>query len=606
MKKILTIFLCAALLLAAGCGEGGGASQKDSESSDSGFSAGSSSSAPEGDPTLAENYDFGDPSSWAGEGTVSVDLGDCLMEPYPYDERYDWGQSILYDEEEGVYKMWWCRHSGYDSIWYAESGDLKNWHSLKKLMAPETNTTWIKLHVGKPTVLKLGGRYIMYFEAPATLNGYKEFDNNVFMATSDDGLKWSVYDGGTGEPYPVIRMTDSQMQASWNQSQLSGGSGYGYYGIGQPSALYRDGVYYLYCTYSLEAGDRMYLFTSTDGVHFDGGTEVFTRAGCGVKYNALTEKFMLAYEYTQGGVSRVYYMESADGVKFTYSGYTEAANNQNILSKGAGFVRGYPDFVHDGTGQVCDHTVYVAYMEGRMADSGQDWRQYSSTWDIHIAMFNPAEYANRAQVLPDGRVCTEETILPYRAAHIVYEDKLAGIPRTEELPVLDGERDALYDGAAVLKTDRAVCEERAVPNDTTAEIRVAYTDEYLYFLVEVKDKTKNESDYVYLLVDEKRFASSAAEILNVEAWRGEVKVTDGDSQSVSGAEAAVKETAEGYNVEVKLPWRYKTTHEKYDSFGFDCFVYDNRDSSEYKSAVAWNDFKVRYNIRYAGELFFLG
>lgn len=286
----------------------------------------------EKDETLAENYDFGDPSGWSGNSMAVTDLGDCLLDAYPYDDKYDWGQSILWDEETQSYKMWWCRNSGYDTIWYAESKDLKHWTNAQKLMTVEQDTTWIKMHVGKPSVLKVDGQYIMYFEAPATLLDY-EFDNNVLMARSEDGIHWEMYEGDAGEPYPVIRMTDEQMAASMAQYQAQGN---GYYGIGQPSALYHDGKYYVYCTYSLEQGDRMYVFTSDDGIHFSEGQRVFDRANCGVKFNTLTQKFMMAYEYTQNGVSRVYYMESDDGFEFTYAGLSDAGKNTDILSTGGG------------------------------------------------------------------------------------------------------------------------------------------------------------------------------------------------------------------------------------------------------------------------------
>lgn len=610
MRKLSLAAMTLLLAFFASCGGGTSASSGSSFPSDSrqeSDSGGNVSSGGEKDMTLAENYDFGDPSSWAGEQFAVTDLGDCLLDAYPYDDKYDWGQSILYDEEEKIYKMWWCRNSGYDTIWYAESSDLKNWHSAQKLMTVTEDSTWIKMHVGKPTVLKIDGKYTMYFEAPATLAGYKEFDNNVLMATSDDGISWEIWKGEDGgkEPYPVIRMTDEQMADSWDKSQLAGGSGYGYYGIGQPSALYKDGTYYLYCTYSLEAGDRMYVFTSRDGIHFGEGREVFTRAGSGVKYNTLTEKFMMAYEYTTGTISRVYYMESEDGVKFTYSNFTEASNNKNILSKGGGFVRGYPDFVGNGMGQVSDYTAYVAYMEGRMADAGNDWRQYSATWDIHIAAFNVSQYANRRQVLPNGRVYLEETIEVYRAAHEEYEERLQGVSLSESAPVIDGEKDALYDRAESLEIDRAVSDYRAVPGETTAKAYMTYTKEALYLFVDVKDKIAHDSDMVYLLLDEKRFASVPEEITNVEVCRsGKISATDGDSEDLSGIQAIVKTTNDGYRVEVMIPWRFKTTQEAYDSFGFDCYVYDNRDSNDFKSLLAWNDCHASYDIHKAGEVFF--
>lgn len=625
MKKILLLLLVVLLLFCTACGggktdsgagNGGGTGDGDTSQTEN-PNGGEPEKPDETDYTLAENYDFGDSATWAGTGTVSTDLGDCIMDVYPYDERYDWGQSIMYDEEEGIYKMWWCRHSGFDSIWYAESEDMKNWHSLRKLLAPETNTTWIKLHVGKPTVLKLNGKYIMYFEAPATLRGGAEFDNNVFMAKSDDGKQWHVLtekdinpskaDANDSEPYPVIRMTSEQMAASWEQACKPGGSGYGFYGIGQPSAVYRNGTYYLYCTYTMEAGDRMYLFRSSDGINFDSGVQVFLRAGSGVKYNTLTNKFMMAYEYTQGTASRVYYMESTDGISFTYSDYASAAQNKNILSRGVGAVRGYPDFVHDGTGNVNTHTVYVSYMEGTMADTGKDWRQYSHTWDIHIAMFNPAEFANRTQVLPNGRVYGDTTAQPYRASHIQYDDRLVGIDKKSENAVIDGIRDALYDSAAVLDIDRAVCADRSIPGDTTAQVRVFYTDRYIFILAEVSDKTAND-DFVSLIFAESKDAANT-DALYIKATRTEVKVASlanrNNPVEIDGLRSIVTETEKGYNLEVRIPWRNKTPA-AYDTVAFDCYVFDNWVSTahEWKSTIAWQDINTSYNHRKAGELYF--
>ena len=598
-EKFISLLLAVAMLsTVAACNNSGKTS-----SASSGTSTGDST--PPIDQTLAENYDFGSPETWAGESMAITDLGDCIVDVYTHDERYDWGQSIIYDEDDGLYKKWWCRHSRYDSIWYAESYDLKNWFNAQKVMAPDENTTWIKLHVGKPAVLKINGEYKMWFEAPATLNGWKEFDNNIFHATSKDGKNWSVY-SKNGEPYPVLRMTDSQMEESWKVSQIEGGSGYGYYGFGQPSVLYKDGLYYVYYTHTLVGGDRHYVTTSPDGVNFeDEGRQVFLRAGSGVKYNDLTQKFMYAYEYTQGRNSKVFYMESDDGYNFTYADYVEASSNKNVLSTGTGFVRGYPDFVSNGEGHVTTHTVYVSYMEGKMADPGNDWRQYSSTWDIHIAAFNPVQFANRTTVLPNGRVKTNETLMDYRVTHQTYEDRLVGIGKLEKAPVADGVKDAVYDNATVLDVDRTVCEMSAVPGDIAAKAYVGYTSDYFCVYIEVNDKTSSASDRIYMLLDEKRFAENNAEILNVEADRsGIVKVTDGDGNEIPNVQTAFKLTENGYAVEIVSPWRYKTVQEKYDSIGFDVFVYDNAESLEYKSVKAWSDFKIRYGIEYAGELFF--
>lgn len=593
IKKLLALALCLTFTFSCFTACDGG-SQSDTGSNDSENSGG-----------ITVPDDYGNPEEWGGDKVSTVDLGDCIIDSYPYDDRYDWGQSIIYDEDDEVYKMWWCRQSGYDSIWYAESKDLKHWYSAQKLLAVEQDTTWIKMHVGKPSVIKVDDEYKMYFEAPATLNGFKEFDNNVFLATSTDGKKWNIK-GKNGEPYPIIRMTDEQMADSWNISQLAGGSGYGFYGFGQPSVTYKDGVYYLYYTHTLIEGDRMYVATSTDGENFTEGQQVFLRAGSGVKYNVKTGKFMYAYEYTSGSVSKIYYMESTDGVHFTYSDYAGAAANENVLSKGAGFVRGYPDFVSNGLGQVTGYTCYVAYMEGKMADAGKDWRQYSSTWDIHIAMFNPAEFENRPMQLPNGKINSKENLTSYRDKHLsAYESKREALIKGEDGDVTAVDK-SLYANKTTLYADRVSCVENAVPGKISATLYLRYTELYLYVFVEVKDASADESDYVYIGVDEKHVAKNAIEISNVEISRKGITVTDGESNNITNVKTSLKLVEGGYNAEIKLAWRYISGNDIDANIGFDCFVYNNRNSSEYKSVIAWNDYKLRYSSKHFGEMYLKG
>ncbi len=554
----------------------------------------------------APPYDFGDPSTWAGEAGTATDLGDCIVDTFPYDEKYDWGQCILWDEDDELYKMWWCRESPHDCIWYAESKDLKHWNSAKKVLYVEEDSTWVKMHVGKPSVLKLDGKYIMFFESPATMgNGLKEFNNNVLRADSDDGIHWELYKGETDEPYPVIRMTDKQMQDSIEASQQPGGSGYGFYGIGQPSSCYVNGTYYVYCTYTMIEGDRMYVFRSKDGIHFDEGQQVFTRAGCGIKYNTLTGKFMLAYESTQGRASRVYYMESDDGVKFTYDSVATAGANKEILSHGTGFVRGYPDFVGDGSGQVHSHTVYVGYMEGRMADSGNDWRQYSPTWDVHIAMYNPKEFALRTQVLPNGEVYSKDAAKPYKDAHEPYEELAVGISRTAQAPALDGEKDALYASCTPLAIARTVYNRGFVPGPARGTAWAVYTEEALYVYAEVNDLVATEGDCIRFLVGENGKATSQEETFIVDVYRSGKTEISGGTGSALNAEFKVKRTETGYSVEMKMPWAIRTSFEAYDTIAFESWIYDNWEQNYQQSVVGWNDFRMEYTAQSAGELYFL-
>ncbi len=563
----------------------------------------------EKDMTLAENYDFGSPESWAGEKLVKANLGDAVFDVYPEDHFYDWGQSILWDSQDKIYKMWWCRQSRYDSIWYAESNDLKHWHSLQKVLViePGKDTTWLKLHVGKPSVLKVKQgekyEYRMYFESPATIKrgGAIEYNNNVFLATSDNGKAWNIWSDGGDEPYPIIRMTDEQIAASNRQSEERGDD-YGYYGFGQPSVTQKDGVFYLYYTHSLVT-DAMYVAKSTDGIHFTDHKQVFTRASSGVKYNTLTKKFMFTWALN----NRVRYMESDDGYNFEYSNVNDAEDAET-LSIGVTSVRGYPDFVCDENAQVTDYTCYVAYMEGVDPGNGQDFRLRADTWDIHMQAFNVKEFANRTMVLPNGRIRNNDTKKLYDNKEFRYEAKTENLPVAESEKTLNGKRDSFYEGAAELKIDRASYYDFAVPGKISATVYAKYTSENLYLFVSVDDPGADGDDSVTLLIDEKRFAENAAEITNVTFRRsdGAAKFTDGDGAALIG-ESRFTERENGYDLEVKLPWRYKTTQTAGDSIGFDCFVYNRSDSEEFKSKICYNDcmhHTYQHDIHNAGTLVF--
>ena len=128
---------------------------------------------------------------------------------------------------------------------------------------------------------------------------------------------------------------------------------------------------------------------------------------------------MMAFEYNFQGQSKIYYMESEDSVHFTYRDYSSCVKSKDIINRNTLQTHGYPDFVCNPLGHVDTETVYCAYMEGKMADSGNDWRQYSATWDIHIAAFNPKEFANREIVLPNNRVYNEKDIIKTRIKNLL-------------------------------------------------------------------------------------------------------------------------------------------------------------------------------------------
>lgn len=595
MKSWQQYFLAgSAFCLLASCGSPfpQESSSKEIPSENSSMSETPSSSVESSDTS----FDFGDPESWPADTTKVRDLGDAILNPYPYDTRYDWGQSILFDEEDQIYKMWWCRQSPYDTIWYAESKDLKHWNNCQKIMIVEQDSTWIKMHVGKPSVLKIDGKYRMYLEAPCTIQGWKEFNNNVLMAESDDGIHFTFYTGNTDEPYPVIRMSDEQIAASCDYAANGSSSGYGYYGIGQPSAVYKDGTYYLYVTYSLEQGDRFYCYTSKDGVHFGDGTQVFVRAGSGVKYNDLTQKFMMTYTYTSDGQSRVYYMDSEDGFHFTYNDYASASVNKNILARGSGLVRNYPDFICNEQGHVTTHTVYVSYMEGKMAEDGQDWRLYSSTWDVHIAMFNPPEFANRTMVLPNGEISSSDALKTYSDKNVPYDDYLLTASLSDASISIDGVEDNGYVDALSTEITRQSYAENAVPSSLTGTMKLLPSAGALNVFIQTENEAPASDDKIVFLLDEDRLGSPIRLVATLDG----VTALDEEGEEVYGIQSSVVRTGKKLKLEAKIPWNKSVSGEK--CIGVDCYLYGKADSVMFKNLTTWNDCLASYDASSFGEV----
>jgi len=131
---------------------------------------------PEGPYTKYENNPILTPTeSWEG------DFLDCPC--------------VMYDEEEGIWKMWYSAgetdpSSKEPKYWcYATSTDGKNWtkYSENPIASPPNDGSWQSKGLGGCCVLKINGKYYNYH------NGFD--DNNVSRigyATSSDGISWDL------------------------------------------------------------------------------------------------------------------------------------------------------------------------------------------------------------------------------------------------------------------------------------------------------------------------------------------------------------------------------------------------------------------------------
>ncbi|MBQ9709260.1 MAG: hypothetical protein IJV67_01405, partial [Clostridia bacterium] len=302
-----------------------------------------------------KNYDYGDASTWAGTDYQATDLGSVYLQDVIDDTVYDWGHSVI--KEDGKYKMWWVRPATFDAIFYAESVDLKNWTNLKRVISLSPNATNmtkydnIKGMLGKPSVIHVGETYYMYFEAPATedpdiTQTVLEWDNQVMLATSGNGIDWEFHCDAEGEPTPVVAMPAEYMK-NFNSKD---------YGCGQPSVFYKDGLFHLtycYVIYSQNIAE-MRLATSSDGINFgDISTHAKIRSGNGMPftYNTKINKYMSASS------THVYESDSMD--------FTAAESIKYNTYDETKIQTGFCEFIKNEHGLVDTETFYTIYLQGK-------------------------------------------------------------------------------------------------------------------------------------------------------------------------------------------------------------------------------------------------
>ena len=128
---------------------------------------------------------------------------------------------------------------------------------------------------------------------------------------------------------------------------------------------------------------------------------------------------------------------------------------------------------------------------------------------------------------------------------------------------------------------------------------------YLYVYIDVIDKSVDDDDLIYVLFDERRFAKSNSEILHIKSYRDHYAAFDSDENPRLDVDVKPVTKENGYAAEIRITWTIKTSIERYDSFGFDCYVFNRYDSLNYKSCISFNDIYQTYNIERCGELYFL-
>lgn len=338
------------------------------------------------------------------------------------DGTYDWGASVVCDRE--TFRAWWVRGMPHDRIVTAVGRAPSSWSAPRLVLAPRDavvgdglrDDAVEKMHVARPSVVRVDGTYYLFYEAPRRVGPvgdrgtWRESINQIFLATSPDGVTWTKHPRDE-DPRPVIGLgPDAAVDR---------------YGVGQPSALYVNGMfrlYYVESAFDLDDApgpDRIRLAETRDPTQWGRAEDhpiVAYGAGVDVKWNAALDRFVMVYaavnDLDRLPEERNYNLcvfTSADGIDWgpqplwKRCGYDGSCNL--VLRRPSPATRCFPTLVADAYGWIRSEEMRVIFSEGRLHDARADWKQYAGTWDFRTVCFTlRVEPARRAE---DGQAAAE-------------------------------------------------------------------------------------------------------------------------------------------------------------------------------------------------------
>ncbi len=158
-------------------------------------------------------------------------------------------QHILFDRQEGIFKMWYVggNRAGEFGIGYATSADGVHWVKYAGNPVMVVTEAWEGTLIEGQVVLKIDGTYRMWYGG---INIHNDV-SYIGAASSNDGVHWVKYSGNpiispaAGDPLP------------WDG-----------YSVDTPDVLYEGGIYHMYYRgWRKEAGTSFIGHaTSTDGL----------------------------------------------------------------------------------------------------------------------------------------------------------------------------------------------------------------------------------------------------------------------------------------------------------------------------------------------------
>lgn len=189
-------------------------------------------------------------------------------------------------------------------------------------------------HALDPAVVKVNGQYYMYFDGPRTGGCDNGVNNQVYLARSLDGTNWTKYPSSSVKPQPVIPYFVSGTGGPYNVEGTTDR-----YGIGEPSVIFKSGMFYVYYTYSPWLNENtVKQATSFDGVSFTAGRRIFpgntvpggNAGGVEVRYIPAWDLWFLIL--ASGDRASLRWNISRDGIHWLPNSYRTAERTISVLN----------------------------------------------------------------------------------------------------------------------------------------------------------------------------------------------------------------------------------------------------------------------------------
>lgn len=330
---------------------------------------------------------------------------------------YDYAPSVM---EDRTYRMWWCGQPQGDpvpgdDIMYAEADTPGGPFRQQRSVFNGRSNGWDQ-HTCDPSVLRVNGTYYMFYGGSVDNSPRR---TEIGLATSTDGINWQRANGGQ----PII-------SPSFDVNRPNN------YGAGQPSAVYRDGMFYLLFTDTTgrgadDQGSGQFAWRSADPT-FQKGVEVFTADG----WRPRTDDNDRSFSVVKGFSVDWQYSDALDAFIVASNGPRQDGTVLHFLDRDDLRVHPYADGVVRGTWTEGPGIVSRPDKHARASGTG-DCGRIPIDLIQSTATFPPRNPGRFGLDLLPGKACTE--LSPKRVGAIFegYGIQVPGLPAAY---VTDGRR----------------------------------------------------------------------------------------------------------------------------------------------------------------------